>query len=81
MTSQTALSPARGAKQLPQWIDARHTMPGTGLRLAMGLLERWQRRRWRRQLRNLCELDDHILQDIGLTRSALRCAANQPLLP
>ena len=48
MTSQTALSPARGAKQLPQWIDARHTMPGTGLRLAMGLLERWQRRRWRR---------------------------------
>ena len=57
-------------------------MPGIGLRLAMGLLRRWQRRRrWRRQFRNVCELDDHILQDIGLTRSALRCAANQPLLP
>jgi len=57
-------------------------MPGTGLSLAMGLLGRWQRRRqWRRQLRNVCELDDHILQDIGLTRSALRCAANRPLLP
>jgi len=57
-------------------------MSGTGLRLAMGLLRRWQKgRRWRRQLRNLCEPDDHILQDIGLTRSALRCAANQPFLP
>jgi uncharacterized protein YjiS (DUF1127 family) len=30
----------------------------------------------RRQLIELCRLDDHILRDIGLTRSALRYEAN-----
>jgi uncharacterized protein YjiS (DUF1127 family) len=31
----------------------------------------------RQQLRELCRLDDYILRDIGLTRSALRCEANR----
>jgi uncharacterized protein YjiS (DUF1127 family) len=34
--------------------------------------------RSRRQLRNLCQLDDHILQDIGLTRDALLREATKP---
>jgi hypothetical protein len=32
----------------------------------------------RRQLRILCDLDDHILQDIALSRAALRCEAKKP---
>jgi len=40
----------------------------------MDLLTRWRERtRALRQERILCELDDHMLQDIGLTRYALRC--------
>jgi uncharacterized protein YjiS (DUF1127 family) len=39
----------------------------------IGALKGWHERMWtRRQLRNLCALDDHILQDIGLTRATLR---------
>jgi uncharacterized protein YjiS (DUF1127 family) len=38
----------------------------------------WERMRSRAQLYNLDELDDHILQDIGLTRAALRCQAEKP---
>jgi uncharacterized protein YjiS (DUF1127 family) len=34
--------------------------------------------RSRRQLRDLCELNDHILQDIGLTKAELRCKAKKP---
>jgi uncharacterized protein YjiS (DUF1127 family) len=45
----------------------------------MGLLTCWREPiRSRRRLRNLYELDDHILQDIGLTRSALRRQAETP---
>ena len=37
------------------------------------MLKCWRERmRSRRQLRDLCALDDHILKDIGLTRVALR---------
>ena len=32
----------------------------------------------RRRLRNLYALDDHILQDIGMTRTALRSEAEKP---
>jgi len=31
-----------------------------------------------RQARNLCELDDHFLQDIGLTRAELLWEAAKP---
>jgi uncharacterized protein YjiS (DUF1127 family) len=53
---------------------------GTWLRVARNLLRGWQElMRSRRQLRNLCcELDDHILQDIGITRAALRWEAEKP---
>jgi uncharacterized protein YjiS (DUF1127 family) len=34
--------------------------------------------RARRQQRILGELDDHMLQDIGLTRAALRREADKP---
>jgi uncharacterized protein YjiS (DUF1127 family) len=31
-----------------------------------------------RQLRSLCELDDHILKDIGLTRAEIAFEARKP---
>jgi uncharacterized protein YjiS (DUF1127 family) len=44
----------------------------------IGLLRRWRKRmKARRQLSELCRLDDHILRDIGLTRSGLRWEANR----
>lgn len=52
----------------------------TSFLLAVSLLERWrQRKRSRQELRNLRLLDDHILQDIGLTGGALRREAEGPL--
>jgi hypothetical protein len=35
----------------------------------------------RRQARNLCELDDYVLQDIGLTRAELLWEAAKPYAP
>jgi len=37
--------------------------------------------RMRRQARNLCELDDYVLQDIGLTRAELLWEAAKPYAP
>jgi uncharacterized protein YjiS (DUF1127 family) len=57
---QTVLSPARANTRSPRRV--------TALRRVIGVLRRW---RQRVQLRpQLCELDDHILKDIGLTRKA-----------
>ena len=51
----------------------------TGLRRLVALVVRWRRRAAaRRELRILCELDDHMLKDIGLTRSQLRREAARP---
>jgi uncharacterized protein YjiS (DUF1127 family) len=51
----------------------------TALRQAFSLLRRWRERmRMCRQARNLCELDDHVLQDIGLTRAELLWEAAKP---
>ena len=45
----------------------------------MRVLALWRRRiRTRAKLRNLSALDDHILQDIGMTRSQLICEASKP---
>jgi uncharacterized protein YjiS (DUF1127 family) len=59
----------------------RRTEPflGDSARQVIGRLRRWRERmRSRRQLRMLCDLDDHILQDIGLTRSELLGGAEKP---
>ena len=43
------------------------------LRPLSRLIRLWRARALaRRQLRTLCDLDDHVLRDIGLTREALR---------
>ena len=53
----------------PAGIEARPGRSGV-LQRGMDLLRHWQERiASRRQLGRLCDLDDHILQDIGLTRS------------
>jgi len=76
MTLQTIPGSA-GARQ---WRNAtRHVTPSTALRRISGLLRRWrERQRLHRQLRSFSELDDHILQDIGLTRSTLLREATKP---
>jgi uncharacterized protein YjiS (DUF1127 family) len=61
MPLQTTVGPARAATRPPR--------RNTALRRVIGLLRRWRERAHSRP--QLCELDDHILQDIGLTREAL----------
>ena len=74
MTIQTTFGPARDAARTAHLGGKRHASSGAWLRVALDLLRRWRERtRARQHQRNLCELDDHMLQDIGLTRSALRC--------
>jgi uncharacterized protein YjiS (DUF1127 family) len=79
MPLQTTIDPVPIATRRPRRGDARHTMPGASLRWVEALLTRWRERmRSRRQLQNLCDLHDHILQDIGLTRAALLCETTKP---
>jgi len=79
MSLQTTFGPARATTCSPQRCGRRCARVATWLRLALSLLRGWRERvRSRRALRNLYELDDHILQDIGLTRAALRCEAEKP---
>jgi uncharacterized protein YjiS (DUF1127 family) len=55
---------------------SRHGVP---LRSVMDRLRLWRERMGtRRRLRDLYALDDHILQDIGMTRTALRWEAEKP---
>jgi uncharacterized protein YjiS (DUF1127 family) len=65
---QTTLGPARAATQ----PSRRNSV----LQRVIGLLRRWRERAYSR--RRLCELDDHILRDIGLTRDALLREATRP---
>lgn len=79
MRLQTTFRPVHTATRPPRRGGTRHVRAGTALRRVIGLLRRWRERmRSRRQLNGLCELDDHILQDIGLTRSELRREAEKP---
>ena len=78
MQLQTTLSPGRTATRQPRRgsTSIRHNI---ALQQLIGLLRHWRKRiRTRRQLARLYGLDDHILQDIGLTRSELRCEAETP---
>jgi uncharacterized protein YjiS (DUF1127 family) len=78
MQLQTTLSPGRAVTRQPgrRGANAQHN---TALQQLIGLLRRWRERiRARPQLARLCDLDDHILHDIGLTRSELRCDAETP---
>lgn len=78
MTLQTIFGSVR-ATQPPRHGGTRQVRPGTALTQITGRLSFWRARiRARRQLRDLCQLDDHMLQDIGLTRSAFNCAAEKP---
>lgn len=45
-------------------------------RLVMGLLQRFSLRRSRRRL---SELDDHLLRDVGITRTQAKTEAARPL--
>lgn len=78
MQAQTTLNPGRKARS-PLRRGGTNIRHNTALQQLIGLLRRWlERIRARRQLAWLCELDDHILQDIGLTRSELRWMADKP---
>ena len=75
------------------WISAANTMPlqttlasawsatyaprrNSVLRPVIRLLQRLRERM--RSHPQLCELDDYILRDIGLTRDALLCESTRP---
>jgi uncharacterized protein YjiS (DUF1127 family) len=69
MPLQTTLGLVRDATQRPR----RNTTP----RRLMGLLRRWRERAHSRP--DLCEVDDRILEDIGLRRDALPHKPTAPL--
>jgi uncharacterized protein YjiS (DUF1127 family) len=60
MPLQAPLAPTRASARSPRRV--------TAVRCVIGLLRRWRERVPLRP--QLCELDDHLLQDIGFTREA-----------
>jgi uncharacterized protein YjiS (DUF1127 family) len=79
MQLQTTSGPVPVARQPLDRNGTKHIRLNAALQWAVGLLRRWRERmRSRRQLAGLCHLDDHILKDIGLTRSELLYEANKP---
>lgn len=79
MLLYTTLGPGRPAPRPSRRGGTRHIGGNTALQQVIGLLRRWRERiRSRRQLGRLCDLDDHILQDIGLTRTDLLREAARP---
>ena len=68
MPSQTTFGSAQSAKYAPR----RNSI----LRRVIRLLQLWRERT--RSHPQLCELDDYILRDVGLTRDALLCESTRP---
>jgi uncharacterized protein YjiS (DUF1127 family) len=78
MQLQITCSPTRAATR-PLRRGGANIRHNTALHQLIGFLRRWRERiRGRRQLARLCELDDHTLQDAGVTRSELRWMAEKP---
>ena len=78
MSLPTAIFGSRAATSPPRRFRVALASARISHLWVMSLLRRWRKRmKARRQLRELCRLDDYILRDIGLTRSALRCEANR----
>ena len=79
MSLQPTFGPASAAMRRLQYGGTTHAEVGTSFPAVMTLLKWWRERmRSRRQLRNLYALDDHILQDIGVTRAAFFWEAEKP---
>src|SRR5215471_18733212 len=82
MVAQATFSPARVVARPPRHRGRQLLQRQTALRQAISLLRRWRERtRMRRQARNLCELDDYVLKDIGLTRAELLWEAAKAYAP
>ena len=82
MVAQATFSPARVVARSPRHRGTQLFQRETALRQAISLLRRWREgTRMRRQARYLCELDDYVLQDIGLTRAELLWEAAKPYAP
>ena len=78
MTLPTIFDSVR-TTQRPRPGATWHVGPGIALKQITGRLSLWRARmRARRQLPDLCRLDDHTLRDIGLTRAAIRYDAEKP---
>ena len=76
-TNDAWLLPLGNAVVSTRWYTARHARGR--LRWVRALLRHCRERVLsRQQLRILCKLDDHILQDIALNRAALRYEAKKP---
>jgi uncharacterized protein YjiS (DUF1127 family) len=79
-TMQLQITRSRGrAATWPLRRGHTNIRQNTALDQLIGFLRGWRERiRARRQLAMLCELDDHTLKDVGVTRSELRWMAETP---
>ena len=62
-------------REYAQYIASRQVQPGVWS-IISNLLHNW---RARKEIAKLSKFDDHMLNDIGLTRGDLRCAGSLPL--
>ena len=80
MTTKTAHSPTQTLANLAQGraplASVAITLAKASWRLAQGLYLRWRNRE---QIREMMELDDHLLCDMGITRYDVLRAGNAPL--